>query len=217
MDTREVEIVFQTDALISQYGCKPRKFPLEIARKYVDRGFARILPVVPDVNPPCPSLSLTSSEEIPTPEVVRMKEEEFVLPLVWISHSRPPSAIIQLAKKYGFSCTYCSPNSFSQDLLMRAKLTIVGSDLRGFRKPQKRQLRMLLFQKKIPYVLYCDSAPAWGELRWFVQAVLSACTVIISDMAVHKELHKELGDAISVFTIPRTPVEFWKKIGEVVE
>ena len=214
----EVTLVFQKEDLIRQYGLRPKAFPKEIAKRYIDRGWARVVERPLDANPSItPNQQAVVPPRPPEPKVVHMPEESYLTSVAWLSNIPPVEEDEKAATKLGFTLEYIPSEQFSVTKAGGKKLLILGSDLSGYRLPQSRQIRVLIFQKQIPYVLRCDSPPKWREDRWLVQAILSSRLLVFTNEDAHEAFLEEYGEIVGLFPTVQTPMEFWKQLRGVVE
>jgi hypothetical protein len=81
-----------------------------------------------------------------------MPEEENLTRIAWITAKFIDVTVRKVGEKLGFKVEHFSSTAFSSGHLMKAKLMIVESGLRGFTSNQLENLRCIQFQKRVPFV-----------------------------------------------------------------
>ena len=215
----EVEVVFESDPLIAQYGRHPKKIPLEMAQRYAARGLVKILTIEPDANPPSPQIFEPNHINAHPPPMKVLSpvtaNNSLIARIAWISSIRLPKGFVKFGEGAGFSVDKIVAKNFDVNSLVGYEFIIVGSDLSKFNKSQKRQLRIVLFQRQVPFCLYCDSGPKWGEVKWLMQAILSSKFLFFRTDEAKSSFKELLGEVVEVFPVEDDASALWKKVDEV--
>jgi hypothetical protein len=212
----EVEIVFEGQGLRAKFGAKPRKVTLEVAEQYERKGWAKIIRSVPIANP-APNLDEMYGVNKETDRVSFMPEDKLIDLISWIANSNIPRLYERQAEEIGINLRVELPGNLNIGGIVMSKLIVVSSDMSRFTEDEKRRVRVVLFQKRIPYIYRIETACDSSDLKNLRQIIVDAKKIFFADKNLISSYTEDLGDLISDWYVEKGPTGFWRTINEVLK
>jgi hypothetical protein len=148
MAEEKVLVKYIDSALAAQNGSQSFRMGLHLARQWEDKGWIRILDKIARANPSVP----IDKDEVRNTPLIKMLEEENLTKIAWVTSDYIDAAVRKVGAQCGFQVEHFSASVFSSGLLMKTKLMIVESNMKGFTPGQLENLRCIQFQKGIPFI-----------------------------------------------------------------
>jgi hypothetical protein len=211
----KVLIRYVDHRLINQHSAKVVEISKELADKYVERGWCKILSTFPDANPDLTDIEVDELKKKYESNSVKCNMENLWLTSVaWVTSGQIPLSYRKYGDACGFIISQVSPINFSPGKVCLNDLIILSNDLGGFNDIQILKLGTVLFQRSIPFVLRIENHLLNDERT--KHYLLRAEVVFCSQEDYVAEALELLGEGVEDrLFIESTEQEFWKRINEV--
>lgn len=156
-EQKKVVIKYVDQRLISQHSARPIEISEDLAQKYVERGWAKILSTLPDANPDLTDVEIDELKAKYQKDSVKYcLEDKWLDKVGFVTGGQIPLSLRKYGDACGFIISQTSPVNFSPGKLCLNELIILSSNLDGFSDIQKLKLNVVLFQRGIPFSYYIE-------------------------------------------------------------
>jgi hypothetical protein len=214
-EQKKVVIKYINTQLISQHSARPIEVTEELAKKYEERGWAKILSTFPDANP---DLSQQEVDELKAKyekdSVKFCFEDKWLDKVGWVTGGQIPLSFRKYGDECGFIISQTSPINFSPGKLCLNDLIILSSNLDSFSDIQKLKLNVVLFQRGIPFCFYVEDHLVDTEQNRHY--LMRGKILFFTHEDYLEEACELMGEAIEdrLFVVSDEK-NFWKKVNEV--
>jgi len=205
--------------MVSQYGAGIKTVKQSFAERCVSAGKARYASNQPKTNPDI-QLTNEEKEELRNKYVKNsfMREEAYEDDVCWITGSQLPQEIQKAAHEQGFNIKLLSPGSFSMGEILRSPFIILSSNLDQFAQIQLAHLKVLLFQKSIPYIFRVESVASLNEKKWFQHCMNRSRGNFYVNMNVYDGNIDVCGPQTKRLSyVEKKPALFWRRVNKVLK
>jgi hypothetical protein len=216
-DKKKVIIKYVNNQLISQHSARPIEVSEELANRYVERGWAKILSTFPDANPDLLESEIDELKAKYEKDSVKYCfEDKWLDKVAFVTGGLIPLALRKYGDGCGFTISQVSPINFSPGKLCLNDLIILSTKLTGFTDIQKLKLNVVLFQRGLSFCLYVEDHLLNDEQT---RHYLMRCKVaFFTEEDYVAEALDLMGDAIEdkIFIVS-DEAGFWKKVNSLGE
>jgi hypothetical protein len=226
LNPNEIEIQFIDVLYAGKFGVRPIIVHKDAALRYVEKGVAKILRDQPSHNP-VPILEPVKEEPIePEKEEVvasdvpscidQMVHNPYALHITWIGAHDFLNKVRKSAEDVGFIITDMNPSKLHTTSALCADLLVVSSDLSEFDEYQRVSINVILFQKRIPFLLVANDFNEAIDVRRITNSVFQARSIIFHDQNIFDKWTDVFGDIMKQWIAFKTPHLFWKGVGDCI-
>lgn len=217
---KEVTIQFTHSGMINTYGVRPIKMPVELAQKYLDKRWAKLLEAHDTVDRPAPheeALPKIPKVQVEPPSNQMVEEDTALTKVTWVASSPPPPNYIDAGKTMGFGTYIMTPNSINPSKLLKSDFIVVSPSLKNFEEHEKRQIKNTLFQERQPYILWVDEQLLLDSSPSIRQMIQFCKGMVFSDGDFIEDYIDKYGDALEDWITAQKPEELWRYINKSVK